>query len=56
MKNIITLIDTIAKINPNINFLAVNFMLPFFTPLKSKIDISNMRKKNGVDTISPQFS
>jgi hypothetical protein len=42
-------------IKPNINFLTVNFTIPFCTPLKTKIDISNKSNIIGVGTISPLF-
>lgn len=45
----------IVIIKPNINFLKVNFILPFCTPLKTKIDNSNKSNIIGVGTISPLF-
>ncbi len=45
----------IVIIKPNINFLTVNFIVPFWTPLKPKIDISNKSNIIGVGTISPLF-
>lgn len=45
----------IVIIKPNINFLTVNFIVPFCTPLKTKIDINNKSNIIGVSTISPLF-
>jgi hypothetical protein len=48
----------IVIIKPNINFLTVNFIVPFCTPLKTKIDIINKSNIIGVGTvgtISPLF-
>ncbi len=55
MKNIMTLINTIVTAKPNTNFLNVACILPFCTPLNTKMDINMMSNIIRVVIISPQF-
>lgn len=50
-----TLINTIVTAKPSTNFLNVACILPFCTPLNTKIDINMMSNIIRVVIISPQF-